>query len=105
MEQVLTIPFSIGEKVYIINELFNRGAKKYEWNVLEGIVECLHIGRKLSFHGYVTDSYLKARSTMTYSLISPIPLEKAKKYVFSTRDEADKMIKYFEKLQAEGQYE
>ena len=105
MSTVLEIPFSLGEHVYIINEIWNRTTKKYEWNILEGVVESVHIGRKLKWHKYVSDSYIKCRSTLVNALFNPIPLEKANKYVFTDICEAEAKIKYFQKLQEDDLYE
>ena len=95
----LNLPFSLGDRVFIIQEVRVKNPKRSEFHIREGIVESIHIGRKLKYGSYVTDSYVKVRSTLVYSLFPPIPLAHAQNYIFENYSEA---LKQKELLEKEG---
>lgn len=89
---VISVPFSIGDKVYIIQEIKMKKPKRVAYNVQEGRIESIHIGRKLIFNNFVSDSYVKVRSTLVNALFNPIPLEQAKNYIFENYFDAMKRL-------------
>lgn len=89
---VISIPFSLGDKVYIIQEVRMKKPKRVEYNVQEGIVESIHIGRKLIFNRITTDSYVRVRSTLAHALFAPIPLEQVRNYIFENYFDAMKRL-------------
>lgn len=93
MKQVITIPYSIGDTVYVLESTHLKNTNKYEWHIIEAIVECLHIGRKLKYNNYVTDTYLKCRATSIPWLLRPVPLDHAEKFIFEKYEDAERAIK------------
>lgn len=89
---VINVPFSLGDRVYIIQEVRMKKPKRVAYNVQEGIVESIHIGRKLAFNKIATDSYVRVRSTLAHALFAPIPLERARNYIFGNYFDAMKRL-------------
>lgn len=90
---VINVPFSLGDKVYIIQEVGMKKPKRVAYNVQEGIVESIHIGRKLIYNKNTTNSYVRVRSTLAHALFAPIPLEQAQNYIFGNYFDAMKRLR------------